>query len=211
MADTMDPAVRSRVMARIRGRNTKPEMYVRRTAWGQGFRYRLHVRRLPGAPDLVFAQYRVVLLVHGCFWHQHGCSKSRRPSSNRDYWGPKLDRNMDRDARNQARLRELGWKVMVIWECRLQEDTHKALCFLRGLRANRQTEEWRPQDTAKEEVRRTAKAEVSSSDRRDAGGIGAGVLSRVAKDGDKHSEGLPLCGLHAGGQLPGDVIPGQSM
>ena len=137
MADTMRPEVRSRVMSRIRGRDTQPEMYVRRAVWEQGFRYRLHVKRLPGAPDLVLAQYGVALFVHGCFWHQHGCSKSNRPSSNRDYWERKLDRNVARDAENQAKLERMGWLVFTVWECRLQEDAAVALSFLQELRAKR--------------------------------------------------------------------------
>ena len=137
MADTMRPEVRSRVMSRIRGRDTQPEMYVRRAVWEQGFRYRLHVKRLPGAPDLVLAQYGVALFVHGCFWHQHGCSKSNRPSSNRDYWERKLDRNVARDAENQAKLERMGWLVFTVWECRLQEDAAATLSFLQELRAKR--------------------------------------------------------------------------
>ena len=139
MTDTVPPAVRSRVMASIRGRDTRPEMYVRRTVWGQGFRYRLHVRRLPGTPDLVFPKYGVVVFVHGCFWHQHGCSSTRRPSSNLQYWERKLDANVARDVRNQVQLREMGWTVTTIWECTLQEGTDEVLRFLEMLRANRST------------------------------------------------------------------------
>ena len=135
MADTMHQDVRSKVMSRIRSRDTRPELFVRRTVWSQGFRYRLNVRRLPGTPDLVLARYGVILFVQGCFWHQHGCSKSRRPSSNLDYWEPKLNRNVDRDAHNHAKLRDLGWTVITIWECRLQEDTCEALRFLKTLRS----------------------------------------------------------------------------
>ena len=134
MTDTMRPDVRSMVMSRIRGQGTRPELYVRQAVWGQGFRYRLNVRRLPGAPDLVLARYGIALFVHGCFWHQHGCSKSRRPSSNLAYWEPKLDRNMDRDTRNHAKLREMGWTVITIWECKLHEDTDEALRFLNKVR-----------------------------------------------------------------------------
>ena len=134
MSDPMLPAVRSRVMASIRGRNTRPELYVRRAVWRQGFRYRLHVRKLPGTPDLVLPKYRVVIFVHGCFWHRHGCSNTRLPSSNLQYWEPKLERNVARDAQNQAQLREMGWTVVVIWECRLQDDTDETLRYLRAAR-----------------------------------------------------------------------------
>ena len=137
MADTMHPDVRSKVMARIRGRDTGPELYVRRAVWRQGFRYRLHVKRLPGTPDLVLAQYRVALFVHGCFWHRHGCAKSNRPSSNQEYWDSKFKRNVARDAENQAKLRQMGWTVVTLWECRLREDTDDALHLLESLRTSR--------------------------------------------------------------------------
>ena len=136
MSDTVLPEVRSRIMASVRGRDTRPELYVRRAVWSKGFRYRLHVRRLPGTPDLALAKYKVAVFVQGCFWHQHGCHRSKRPTSNRDYWDRKLDGNLARDAQNQARLRELGWTVTKIWECRLQHDTEMTLRFLETLRSN---------------------------------------------------------------------------
>jgi DNA mismatch endonuclease (patch repair protein) len=137
MADFMSPEARSRVMSSIRSRNTSPELYVRRMVWAEGFRYRLHVRRLPGTPDLVLAQYRLAVFVHGCFWHQHGCLKGRPPSSNREYWDNKLDRNIARDAKNHSLLEDLGWRVVTVWECKLTEDTDRALKLLRSLRAHR--------------------------------------------------------------------------
>ena len=136
MSDTVLPEVRSRIMASVRGRDTRPELYVRGAVWSKGFRYRLHVRRLPGTPDLALAKYKVAVFVQGCFWHQHGCHRSKRPTSNRDYWDRKLDGNLARDAQNQARLRELGWTVTTIWECRLQHDTEMTLRFLETLRSN---------------------------------------------------------------------------
>ena len=136
MSDTVLPEVRSRIMASVRGRDTRPELYVRRAVWSKGFRYRLHVRRLPGTPDLALAKYKVAVFVQGCFWHQHGCHRSKRPTSNRDYWDRKLDGNLARDTQNQARLRELGWTVTTIWECRLQHDTEMTLRFLETLRSN---------------------------------------------------------------------------
>lgn len=134
MADSMLPEVRSRVMSRIRSRNTLPELHVRRQVWSHGFRYRLHVRHLPGSPDLVLPKYRVAVFVQGCFWHQHGCAKSRRPTSNQEYWDRKLDGNVARDIKNQARLQELGWQVVNVWECQLHGDTDNALCLLRSLK-----------------------------------------------------------------------------
>ena len=123
MADSFTPDVRSRVMSRIRSRDTRPELYVRRAVWAEGFRYRLHVRAMPGVPDLVLPKYRIVIFVHGCFWHQHGCRKTRRPASNREYWDWKLDGNVARDALNRSRLEGMGWAVATVWECRLAEGT----------------------------------------------------------------------------------------
>jgi DNA mismatch endonuclease, patch repair protein len=110
-------------MARIRSRDTKPEMIVRRLLHGAGYRYRLHGRGLPGKPDLVFGGRRKVVLVHGCFWHQHGeerCLDGRKPKSNTGYWHEKLERNVQRDLRNQEELRALGWEVLVVWECEMR-------------------------------------------------------------------------------------------
>ena len=134
MADSFTPDVRSRVMSRIRSRDTRPELYVRRAVWAEGFRYRLHVRAMPGVPDLVLPKYRMVIFVNGCFWHQHGCRKTRRPASNREYWDWKLDGNVARDALNRSRLEGMGWAVATVWECRLAEGTQCLLAKLRELR-----------------------------------------------------------------------------
>ncbi|MGF1549852.1 MAG: very short patch repair endonuclease [Sphingomonadaceae bacterium] len=123
MADTLSPSERSARMAKVRGRDSKPEMLVRRLVHGMGFRYRLHDKRLPGAPDLVFPARRKAIFVHGCFWHRHddpNCKLARLPKSRLDFWKPKLQGNRDRDLRQQAELRELGWKFMVVWECQLR-------------------------------------------------------------------------------------------
>ena len=123
MADTVPPERRSEIMSGIRSKGMKPEMTVRRLLHSMGYRYRLHRRDLPGKPDLVFPGRRKVIFVHGCFWHQHSdprCRIVRRPKSNRDYWLPKLERNVVRDAENRARLEELGWEVLVIWECEVR-------------------------------------------------------------------------------------------
>ena len=109
---------RSEIMRTVRSTNTDPEMIVRRLVHALGYRYRLHCRNLPGAPDLVLPRLRKAILVHGCFWHQHRCKRgSRQPATNRDYWLPKLVRNIERDRRNRQRLRLLGWEVMTVWEC----------------------------------------------------------------------------------------------
>jgi DNA mismatch endonuclease (patch repair protein) len=107
-------------MSRVRGRDTKPEMLVRRLTHGMGYRYRLHRRGLPGSPDLVFPSRMKVIFVHGCFWHQHldpDCKLARLPKSKLDFWGPKLETNRERDERNIVSLGELGWDVLIIWEC----------------------------------------------------------------------------------------------
>lgn len=111
---------RHRCMSRIRGRDTKPEMVVRRWLWHQGFRYRLCVKSLPGRPDIVMRKWRTVIFVNGCFWHGHECENNRqRPSTNRQFWQEKFERNRARDARNQTLLQAAGWHVIVVWECQL--------------------------------------------------------------------------------------------
>jgi DNA mismatch endonuclease (patch repair protein) len=119
--DTFTPAERSAVMKQVRGKDTGPEMAVRSLVHGMGLRYALHRRDLPGNPDLVFPARNRVIFVHGCFWHSHSCRAGRnRPSSNTGYWTAKLDRNRARDAANRLRLRNLGWRVLVVWECELK-------------------------------------------------------------------------------------------
>ena len=116
--DIVDQSTRSRMMAGIRGKNTRPEIVVRTLLHSAGFRYRLHRRDLPGAPDLVLPKYRVAILVHGCFWHLHeGCRFSKVPASNREFWAKKLGGNRERDRRQGDLLRALGWRVLIIWEC----------------------------------------------------------------------------------------------
>lgn len=122
MADIVDRKTRSRMMAGIRGKNTKPEMAVRRHLHRAGLRYRLHRRDLPGTPDLVLPKHEAVVFVHGCYWHQHpGCRFAVMPKSNTEFWREKLEGNRRRDLRHQRELRELGYRVFVIWECQLSE------------------------------------------------------------------------------------------
>jgi DNA mismatch endonuclease (patch repair protein) len=119
MADIVDAKTRSRMMSGIRGKNTLPEILVRRFVHRQGLRFRLHRSDLPGCPDLVFRKYRVVVFVHGCFWHRHRrCRFAATPSSHRAFWRNKLEGNRERDQRNARRLRRMGWRVIVIWECK---------------------------------------------------------------------------------------------
>ncbi|MBB3963684.1 very short patch repair endonuclease [Rhizobium metallidurans] len=123
MVDTLSPVARSERMARVRGKNTKPEMAVRSMLHNMGYRYRLHHADLPGRPDIVFGKRRKAIFVHGCFWHRHDdpeCRLARLPKTRLDFWVPKLTANAERDVRNQEALRTAGWKVLVVWECELR-------------------------------------------------------------------------------------------
>jgi DNA mismatch endonuclease (patch repair protein) len=118
--DIVDPQTRSRMMAGIRSKDTRPEMTVRTFLHERGFRYRLHVARLPGHPDIVLTRYRVAIFVHGCFWHQHtGCPKASMPRDNAEKWATKFAGNVARDQKNVPALIDMGWHVIVIWECGL--------------------------------------------------------------------------------------------
>jgi len=120
--DRLSAEARSRNMARIGGKNTKPELHVRRLLHGLGYRYRLHVRGLPGRPDIVFPARRKVIFVHGCFWHRHeGCRYSYHPKSRPEFWNAKFARNVQRDGETAARLADAGWGVLVVWECDIRE------------------------------------------------------------------------------------------
>ncbi len=127
MVDTLTPEQRTARMSRVRGKNTKPELLVRRLVHGMGYRYRLHDKRLPGSPDLVFCSRKKVIFVHGCFWHRHpdpNCKLARMPKSRLDFWGPKLEGNRDRDERNRVMLGEEGWRELVVWECECGQTEH---------------------------------------------------------------------------------------
>lgn len=122
MSDHLDEVTRSALMARIRGKDTKPEMIVRRLAHGLGYRYGLHRKGLPGSPDLVFPSRRKVVFVHGCFWHRHpGCRKASTPGTRREFWEAKFERNVERDIRKEIQLMAAGWEVLVIWECETRD------------------------------------------------------------------------------------------
>ncbi len=123
MADTKTPAERSENMSRIRSTNTKPEEIVRKYLFSHGFRYRKNDKRYPGKPDIILPKYHTIIFVNGCFWHMHGCSRSRLPRSNQEYWKSKIERNIQRDAENQQKLEADGWKVIVVWECELKKRT----------------------------------------------------------------------------------------
>jgi DNA mismatch endonuclease (patch repair protein) len=116
------PEARSRIMRAVKGQNTSPEIAVRRLVHGMGYRYRLYRKDLPGKPDLVFSSRRKVIFIHGCFWHGHDCKRGARvPKTNREYWEQKVARNKERDIAHRKRLQEMGWNVLVIWECGLKD------------------------------------------------------------------------------------------
>ena len=136
--DTLSPEQRSQRMGRIRGKDTGPEWVVRRMVHGAGYRYRLHAKRLPGRPDLVFPGRRKVIFVHGCFWHRHpdpSCKLARLPKSRLDFWLPKLQANHERDLRSQEALERAGWDCLVVWECETRDRERlkdKIVAFLEG-------------------------------------------------------------------------------
>lgn len=137
MTDRMSAEKRSYVMSRIRSKNTGLELAVRRMVFAMGYRYRLYTKGLPGRPDIAFLGRKKVIFIHGCFWHQHPkCPMGTPPSSNLAYWGPKLARNVERDRENLASLKRNGWKVLVIWECQMQNPT-KVKARIRGFLGSR--------------------------------------------------------------------------
>ena len=121
MADMFSPEKRSALMARIHSADTSPELSLRRLIHGLGYRFRVHRTDLPGKPDIVMAKHRLIIFMHGCFWHGHKCLEGRRPGSNTAYWNRKLDRNMSRDKENLTALRRLGWRCSIVWECQLRK------------------------------------------------------------------------------------------
>ena len=121
MADNHSKEVRSMNMSHIRSTNSKPEEIVRKYLFSKGFRYRKNVKKLPGCPDIVLPKYKTVIFVNGCFWHKHDCPRFVWPSSNQDYWRPKILGNVERDKKNAGQLRSQGWNVIVVWECELKK------------------------------------------------------------------------------------------
>lgn len=133
MPDFLTPQQRSERMSRIRSKDTKPELLVRRAAWAAGFRYRLHKKGLPGHPDLVFSSLSTVVFVHGCYWHGHTCQGGRVPRGNSAFWSAKFASNKKRDRRNRDQLRRLGWDVYTIWECSLSTKSKRSAAIGRLL------------------------------------------------------------------------------
>jgi len=133
MADTVSPAVRSRMMAGIRAKNTKPEIIVRRGLHAAGFRFVLHDRRLPGRPDVVLPRWRAAVFVNGCFWHAHACRYFRLPASHPEFWSAKIEANRSRDAAALAALAASGWRTATVWECALRGSEAARIATMRHL------------------------------------------------------------------------------
>lgn len=127
MTDIVSPDVRSRMMSEIKGKNTRPEIAIRKEMFRRGFRYRLHVKKLPGKPDIVFPKFRAVVFVHGCFWHGHDCPLFRLPSTRPTFWQDKIDRNRQNDKRSVNSLLSSGWRVATVWECSIRGKKEKGL------------------------------------------------------------------------------------
>ena len=128
MADIVDPETRSRMMSGIRGKDTKPELALRRALHARGFRYRLHDKKLPGKPDLILPKFHAAIFVHGCFWHRHeGCKHATTPATRPEFWQAKFRENVERDQRNIDALLALGWRVAVVWECEIRKDLAEAV------------------------------------------------------------------------------------
>lgn len=118
--DTLSKNRRSQLMAKVKQKNTEPEIIVRHFLFSKGFRYRINVKTMPGSPDIVLTKYKVVIFVHGCFWHGHSCHAGHLPTSNLDYWKAKIEANKERDSRKNDALEALGWKVITIWQCEIK-------------------------------------------------------------------------------------------
>jgi DNA mismatch endonuclease (patch repair protein) len=125
MADFMTPKQRRHCMSRVRRKDTIPEIFIRKMLWAQGFRYRLK-SKLPGKPDIILKKHRTVIFVNGCFWHSHaGCSKSKLPTTQKEFWANKIASNVERDKRNIEELNKKGWRVAVVWECSIKNQEGK--------------------------------------------------------------------------------------
>ncbi len=121
--DRISKARRSANMSRIRSKNTKPELLVRKALWSLGYRYRIHYKELPGKPDIALTRLKIAIFVHGCFWHRHkNCIEASKPKTNSEFWENKIRMNIERDKRNISLIKDLGWKVIVVWECELKND-----------------------------------------------------------------------------------------
>ncbi|RJQ57757.1 MAG: DNA mismatch endonuclease Vsr [Desulfobacteraceae bacterium] len=131
MTDNLTPDQRSYCMSNIKGKDTGPERIVRSLLHRMGYRFRLHRRDLPGNPDIVLPKYKIVVFVHGCFWHGHfGCVRAKKPSTNTSFWDDKIGKNIRRDIKNQKELENLGWSALVIWQCQIKKKDEQKLCSI---------------------------------------------------------------------------------
>lgn len=123
MADVHTKAIRSYTMSRIRSKDSQPEVIVRKALFANGFRFRIHVKKLVGKPDIVLPKYKTIIFVNGCFWHAHeGCKYNKMPQSRQEYWIPKIMKTIERDKRNKIELENLGWEIITLWECQLEKE-----------------------------------------------------------------------------------------
>lgn len=134
MTDVHDKATRSYNMSRVRGKDTKPEMLVRKFLFSEGFRYRLHDKKLPGKPDIVLPKYKTVIFIHGCFFHGHeNCRYFKVPATRTAWWLDKIEGNKKRDRESEKKLTELGWKVITVWECELKKERETLQCLIESI------------------------------------------------------------------------------
>jgi len=148
MTDIVDKVTRSRMMAGIKGKNTNPELMIRKALFARGYRYRLHYKHLPGKPDIVFPGRKAVIFVHGCFWHGHDCHLFKKPSSNIEFWESKISRNRMVDNRSADVIESRGWKILTVWECAIKGKERIALEEIIDLIAN-----WLDSPSASSEIR----------------------------------------------------------
>ncbi|MBV3637685.1 very short patch repair endonuclease [Bacteroides cellulosilyticus] len=127
MSDIYSKSKRSDIMSKISGKETKPEILVRKYLFSKGFRFRKNVKGLPGKPDIVLPKYKVIIFIHGCFWHGHSCKRGNLPSSNIQFWENKISQNLSRDKNVTQKLKELGWKVIIIWQCEIQNNLSREI------------------------------------------------------------------------------------
>lgn len=161
VTDWLTVEQRRRVMQAVKGKDTGPELTVRRIVHRLGYRYRLHRKGLPGRPDLVFGPRKKVIFVHGCFWHAHNCGHGRMPESRQEYWVPKLIGNKERDQANVAKLEALGWKVLTIWECEIKKTADlvdRVTEFLADVPRPQETGQQTPPGVAAARLRRSRSA-----------------------------------------------------
>lgn len=129
MSDIYSKSKRSDIMSKISGKETKPEILVRKFLFSRGYRFRKNVKELPGKPDIVLPKYKTAIFIHGCFWHGHSCQRGSLPESNREFWKEKINKNIERDSQNILQLEEKGWSVIIIWQCEMKNKEDKEIRF----------------------------------------------------------------------------------